>query len=104
MGLKELSQLVGKRAWGGAAVGLAEVGNPSVRRQEPRGKECSEEPSWAWKMIMLEHKVQPEGAKRLDATPSSNNSFVLGRLFPHSVFQFLNLMPRYSHLASYPTN
>lgn len=55
-------------------------------------------------MIRLEHKEQPENAKHLNTTPSSNDSFVLGKEFPHSEFQFLYHMPMYSHSTSYPSN
>ena len=47
VGLKELSQLVWKRGWGGVGGELVEgVSIPNVRRQGLRGRKCSEELSW----------------------------------------------------------
>lgn len=63
---------------------------------------------WSWGgMIRLEHKEQPENAKRLNTAPSSNDSFdsfVSSRVLSHSEFQFLYHTPMYSPSTSYPSN
>ena len=51
---------------------------------------------------MAEHKDQPENEKHLDTPSVTSNSFILGKLSPHSEFQFLHHVPVYLHSAPYP--